>query len=140
MRIFLRLVAGYTFLTVPFTIELVIHMWQQGGVPLLLRSGFFGIATLIGWAITIFAGVPAAVLLWRLRNSGRITTAIVLGSTGLYYLLGLTFFRKPQSSIGEILFAIVFSGALVWVLLSPAAARTCRSEVTEPRRSDEMGA
>jgi hypothetical protein len=95
MRIFLRLVAGYTFLTVLFTIELLVHIWQRGGFPLLLKSGFFGIAAFIGWAITIFAGVPAAVLLWRLRNSGRIVTAIVLGSTGLYYSLGLAFFRKP---------------------------------------------
>jgi hypothetical protein len=139
MRIFLRVVAVYTFFTVLFTINLLTHIWQRGGFPLLLKSGVFGIATFIGWAVTIFAGVPAAVLLWRLRNSGRIATAIVLGSIGLYYLLGLVFFRKPQSSTGELLFGIVFSGALVWGILSPAAARACRSERSEPRKSDEMG-
>lgn len=139
MRIFLRVVAVYTFFTVLFTINLLTHIWQRGGFPLLLKSGVFGITTFIGWAVTIFAGVPAAVLLWRLRNSGRIATAIVLGSIGLYYLLGLVFFRKPQSSTGELLFGIVFSGALVWGILSPAAARACRSERSEPRKSDEMG-
>jgi hypothetical protein len=138
MRIFLRVVAGYTFLTVLFTINLLIHIWQRGGFPLLLKSGFLGIATFIGWAITIFAGVPAAVLLWRLRDSGRIATAIVLGNIGLYYLLGLVFFRKPQSSTGELLAGVVFSGALVWGILSPAAARACRSEISEPRKSDEV--
>jgi hypothetical protein len=127
MRVFLRLVAGYTFLTVLFTMGLLIRIWQQRGFLPLLRSGSLGIASVIGWAFTIVAGIPAAVLLWRMRNSGRIATAIVLGSIGLYYLLGLAFFRKPDSSYGTILFDIVFSGALVSVILSPAPARTCRT-------------
>jgi len=127
MHLFLRLVAGYTFLTVLLTIRLLIRIWQYHGFLTLLRTGSFGIASFVGWAITILGGVPAAVLLWRMRNSGRIATAIVLGSIGLYYLLGLAFFRKPQSSIGPILFGIIFSGALVSVVLSPAAARACKS-------------
>lgn len=126
MRIFLRLVAAYTFLSVVSTIRLLIHIWQQGGFLPLLKSGTFGMATMLGWLITLVAGVPGAVLLWRMRDLGRIATAIVIGSTGLYYLLCLALFRTPQTSYGTILFYVVFSGALVAIILSPAAGRSCR--------------
>jgi hypothetical protein len=41
---------------------------------------------------------------------------------------------RPANALsltGEMLFGIVFSGALVWGILSPAAARACRSEISK---------
>jgi hypothetical protein len=125
MRIFLRFAAGYMFLTTLFTARLVAQFLKRGDLTLLLKSGPFGILTFAGWLITLVAGIPAAILLWRMRDLGRVTTAAVVGSIGLYYLLSVALFRTPQTAYAQILFNVVFSSVLVAILLSPAARRAC---------------
>jgi hypothetical protein len=125
MRIFLRFAAGYMFMTTLFTARLVAQFLKRGDLMLLLKSGPFGILTFAGWLITLVAGIPAAILLWRMRDLGRVTTAAVVGSIGLYYLLSVALFRTPQTAYAQILFNVVFSSVLVAILLSPAARRAC---------------
>jgi hypothetical protein len=77
MRILLRLIAGFTFLSVIGTILFVIGTWLRGGMVSLVHSGAFGVLTIAGWLITLVVGPPAAVLLWKQNDAGRIASIIV---------------------------------------------------------------
>jgi hypothetical protein len=127
MSILLRLVAGYTFFVVVFTARLIVEFSRHGQILPLLKSGPLGIVTVTGWLITLFFGVPAAVLLWRKKDLGRFATGIVLGSIGLYYVISLTFFNSHTNEV-SILLRIFFSGVMVALVLSPAARRLCQSQ------------
>jgi hypothetical protein len=128
MRILLRLIAGFTFLSVVGTLILVIRIWHWGGMLSLVRSGSFGILTIAGWVITLVVGPPAVVLLWKQNDAGRIAAIIVWGSICLYYLLFAVLFRNPNMLYGQITFDIVGSAVLVVVLLSSRARLACQAQ------------
>lgn len=126
MRVLLRLVAGYTLWSLIGTLRMVVDFWQRGQIMALSRAGFLGSLTVILWVVLLLAGVPAAVLLWRMKRTGLFFTSFFWGCTGLYYVFGLIFFRTPQSHYVYMLFAVVSSAALVALVLSPRARRVCQ--------------
>jgi hypothetical protein len=126
MRILLRLVAGFTLLSVVGTLLLVGATWHRGTMPLLLQSGAFGFLTVAGWFLTLVAGGPAVVLLWRPTDLGRIAAAITWGSIGLYYAINLMMSHHFGSNYIRVFVYIAVCGALVALVLSPQARRACR--------------
>jgi ABC-type Mn2+/Zn2+ transport system permease subunit len=95
------------------------------GLEALLATGKFGVATIVGWLITLIAGPVAAIQLFRLRPTGRIATAVLFGSMLIYYVAGLFAFRQPQAPAAPIITLCVTLATLVVVVLSPAAKRLC---------------
>jgi hypothetical protein len=125
MRILLRLVAGFTLLSVVGTLLLIGTFWHRGTMPLLLQSGAFGLLTVAGWLLTLVAGIPAVVLLWRPTDLGRIAAAITWSSIGLYYVANLMMSNHFGTNIRVFVY-IAVCGALVVLVLSPQARRACR--------------
>jgi hypothetical protein len=80
----------------------------------LAHSGAFGILTIAGWLITLVVGPPAAVLLWKQNDAGRIASIIVWGSICLYYLLSAALFWNSSMLYGRITVDVAFSAALVF--------------------------
>jgi hypothetical protein len=128
MRILLRLIAGFTFLSVIGTLLLVIRIWHWGGMLSLVHSGSFGILTIAGWVITLVVGPPAVVLLWRQNDAGRIAAIIVWASICLYYLFFVVLFRNPNALYGQMTFDIAGSAVLVVFLLSSRARQACQAQ------------
>jgi hypothetical protein len=128
MRILLRLVAGFTFLSVIGTLVLVIGIWQRGGMSSLAHSGSFGIFTIAGWVITLVVGPPAVVLLWKQNDAGRIAAIIVWASVCLYYLFCAALFRNPNTLYGKMTFDIAGSAVLVVFLLSSRVRQACQAQ------------
>jgi hypothetical protein len=141
MRILLRLVAGFTLLSVVGTLLLIGALWHRGALSLLLQSGTFGFLTLAGWFLTLVAGGPAVVLLWRPTDSGRIAAAIAWGSIGLYYAVNIVMSRHFGTNYVRASVYIAVCGALVALVLSPQARRACRpkSSSSFAISSQEMG-
>ena len=128
MRILLRLVAGFTFLSVIGMLVLVIGVLHRGAMSSLAHSGSFGILTIAGWVITLVVGPPAVVLLWKQRNAGRIAASIVWASVCLYYLFFVTLFRNPNALYGKMAYNIAGSAVLVFFLLSSRARQACQAQ------------
>jgi uncharacterized membrane protein YuzA (DUF378 family) len=126
MRVLFRLISGFSFFTVIGTLLLVLGMWLRGGIPFLAHSGALGALTIAGWLITLIVGPPAVVLLWKQKNLGRIASAILWASIGLYDLAGVAFFRGPGALVGRISYQIIGCTGLVIFLLSPKARRACQ--------------
>lgn len=127
MRIVLRLIAVWTLLTVLATLALVLGFWLRGAILPLFHSGPFGLLTALGWFITLVVGPPAAALLWRQSDAGRVASIGLWGSICLYYLLGLLFFRTPATRYGYAFVCIIGSMVPVVLLVSPQAKSACRS-------------
>jgi hypothetical protein len=125
MRIVLRLIAGFTLLSLIGTFIFVLQFWLRGGILPLLQTGPFGFLTVLGWVITIVVGPPAILLLWRLNDGGRRASVLFWASIFLYYLLTLVFFRTPSTRYGTILWSIVGSIIAMALLVSRQARLAC---------------
>jgi len=90
----------------------------------LLNAGTFGALTIAGWTATLALGPPAAVLLWKRQNMGRILTAISWAAVCAYYI----FLAWPN---GRISFPMLGSGLLVIFLLLPVARRACDQQTID---------
>jgi hypothetical protein len=128
MRILLRLIAGFTLLSVIGTLVLVMGIWQRGGMLSLAHGGTFGILTIAGWAITLLVGPPAVFLLWKQNDAGRIAAIIVWASVCLYYLFCAALFRNPNTLHGKMAFDLAGSAVLVFFLLSSRARQACQAQ------------
>jgi hypothetical protein len=126
MRILLRLVAGFTLLSVVGTLLLIGAIWHRGAMPLLLQSGAFGLLTVVGWLLTLVAGIPAAVLLWRPTDLGRVAAAITWSSIGLYYVANLMMSNHFGTNYTRVSIYIGVCCAIVALVLSPQARSACR--------------
>jgi hypothetical protein len=133
MRILLRLVAVFTLLSVVGTLLLVGAIWHRGTMPLLLQSGAVGFLTVAGWFLTLVAGGPAVVLLWRPTDIGRIAAAVTWSSIGLYYAINLMMSHSFGGNYIRVFVYIAVCGALVALVLSPQARQACR-----PMRSSSL--
>ena len=126
MRILLRLVAGFTFISVIFTLKLILGMWHSGAMPSLIHSGLTGVLTIAGWLITLGVGTPSAILLWSRSEAGRIGAIIVWTSVCFYYLIFLVL--SPDVIHGRLTYYLIGSAALVVLLLSPKARQACQAK------------
>ncbi len=125
MRLFFRVLAGFTLIMALATLRFVVNLWRGGALAAFLESGAFGLLTAAGWVATLVAGLPAVVLLWRRTDAGRLAGIIVYGSICIYYLLCLAFFRSSMMLYGPMFLRIIGSGILVILLLSPQARKAC---------------
>jgi hypothetical protein len=120
MRLLLRFIAVYTAASVLITAILILRIWHRGGIPSLLHAGAFGALTIAGWIATLAIGPPAALLLWKRQNMGRILTAVFYAAVCAYYA-----YLALSSPNGRISFTMLGSGLLTLFLLSPLARRAC---------------
>ena len=141
MRILLRLVGALTLLSILGTLLLIVRIWHSGTMPLLFRSGALGLLTVAGWFLTLVAGSPAVVLLWRPTDLGRIAAAITWASIGLYYAISLMMIHSFGTNPIRVFVSIAVCGALVALVLSPPARRASRPKSFSPFTisSQEMG-
>jgi hypothetical protein len=128
MRIVLRIVALVTGLAVLQTVLLIAQIASSGGLMVLGRSGALGFATFGAWFVILVAGPVASVQLWRLRRNGLFTTTALCALALVYYLVGFLFLRAQDAPVGPIVVAILLNGAVVALLVSPAARRVCAAE------------
>jgi hypothetical protein len=78
VKVVLRAIAFLSALSTLATIAFIASATRSGiGTDWLISP--LGLATLFGWAITLFAGPVAAVQLWRLKESGRRAALLVVG-------------------------------------------------------------
>jgi len=101
---------------------------SRGGINAigtLARSGMLGAATILGWFLILIAGPFSSVQLWRLRRIGLYATATLAGFFLVYYFAGLLYLRAHNAQLKPILAYVVFNGALVVLLTSSAARRSC---------------
>lgn len=127
MRILLRIIAVIIAVAVIFTVKLAWRFWHLGGLKTLIPTGTFGWITMFGWLIALALGPFAAVQLWRLRETGRITSLLLLGYATLYYGMGWAFVREPipNNYAPAWLTRIGFNVLLAAALLSASARRAC---------------
>ena len=90
MRIFLRIIAVGVGLVV-LTVLLIVQVGMSGGLIALTRSGALGVATAVGWLMTLSVGPVAAVQLWRLQRIGLLAGALICVVTVGYYVVELVF-------------------------------------------------
>jgi hypothetical protein len=125
MRILLRIIAVGVGLVVVLTTLLIVQLGMSGRLMALVGSGALGLATAVGWLMTLSVGPVAAVQLWRLQRIGLLAGAVLCAVTMGYYVVGVVFFRAPEAPLWPILGAMAVNGALLALLLSPAARRAC---------------
>lgn len=120
MRILIRAIAVLAAVSVAGTILFIAVFVAAGGFRG-LTSSLLGVATLVGWLVTLVCGPIAAVQLWRLRRSGR-TAGIVMFGYGLaYYILGLLWLRTADAAVPQIVAAAAVFGTPLAILLLPRA-------------------
>jgi hypothetical protein len=133
MRVLLRVVSVILVISAGMTALLIVRMFRASShLTRMLLSTPMGVITLVGWAITIVAAVPSAVLLWRYRRAGRIGASVIFGATFVYYFLGLTLFRRPDSAVHAMFVRLVASGLFLVILTRPSAVRACSPTATAP--------
>jgi len=124
MRILLRSIATLAALSVLATVAFCLRFGARG-FSALQATGVFGILTIAGWLVTIIAGPIAAVQLFRLRNSGRLTAIVLYGTMLCYYTIGLVAFRAPDAPVGPVVWLCVGLASILGVLVSPPAKAIC---------------
>jgi len=97
----------------------------MGGFRPLFATGMLGIATLLGWAVTLVLGPFVAVQLWRCRESGRRAGMILFGAGLAYYLIGYTALRTPEAQPDQVAVAAAMYALPLIVLASRQARRQC---------------
>ena len=126
MRVLLRIVAGFSLVSVLFTVLLLVRVWQGGGVAWVLSANTVVQTSIISWIITVCLGPIAVSQLWRLRPLGRISGAVLWGNIALYQLW-LLWFRTQRTLFPLELLLFGFCTMFLVVLLSPSARRVCSS-------------
>lgn len=124
MKIILRVEALLLGFAVLVTLLQIVHFSKAGEIGILAHSGI-GIVTLVAWMIILICGPIAAVQLWRLRKMGLYLAATLSGLAFLYYLGGLIASHPNNAALRQILMRLAANGALVLLLLSRKAQRTC---------------
>ena len=131
MRGLLRVVGIGAGLSVVLTIWFIANFFALGGMSSLVAAGMLGIATPVGWAVTLALGPFVAVQLWRYRESGR-RAGLILFATGLaYYVIGFVAFRSPEARSSQIAVAAAMYAVPLVVLVSRQARRVC-ARTNEP--------
>ena len=125
IKFVLRGISVLTSLAVVMTVALFLQFVRNGRIGVLLSLGVFGVLTLAAWILTVLVGPFAAVQLWRLRPSGRRSTAFLAGCAFLYYLSGLLFFRSVTTNLTAVIIMIACNAAAVAILLSGPARALC---------------
>lgn len=94
-----------------------------------MATGFFGILTVVGWGIDVIVGPFAATQMWRLRESGRRSSILLVAYGAFYYIAAwLTVAAKSGTASHLPWISIVLNVALALLLLSPLARRVCQPE------------
>jgi hypothetical protein len=125
VRIFLRVIAIWISFTIVYSILLIWRMAFLGGIGELSRSGILGLATILGWLLTLSVGPFAVVQLWRLRESGRKSSLFLSAFAFAYYAAGLLFFRGPGAETANIAVPILGNLFLSLLLVSSPVRRVC---------------
>ena len=119
MRILLRCIGVFTFLSV------IGSFWLRGTLPLMVHSAI-GLLTIFGWFVTLVAGTPAFVLLWRPTDLGRFAAAITWSSIGLYYAISVAIFHGPGTNYILAFGYVAVCGVIVTLVLSTSARQASR--------------
>ncbi len=125
MRVVLRILAIAVGFGAGLTLLLVLRFWRLSGFGDLLATGAFGSITVLGWVLNLIVGPFAAIQLWRLRDSGRRASLVLVGYSLLYYAVGWFFFRQPQTRSSEVWWPGVYNALLAALLFSRSARRAC---------------
>jgi hypothetical protein len=125
MRVALRVLAAVTLLLSISALKLGIALISEGHFGAPFRTGLFGTATAIVLLVAIVLGPYSAAQLFRLRRHGRASALVVWAVVFAYYLAGYLWYRSGALSTPYVALYVVASGALVALLLSPAARKAC---------------
>src|SRR5437762_2925070 len=98
MKILIRLLAVWFIISVFYTVLLIGIIVSLGNFGKMLSLGLYAYITVIGWVAVLIIGPFAAIQMWRLKPSGRITAMILLFYTAMYYLIAALFVSPPGSS------------------------------------------
>ena len=124
MTALLRIIAVLAAISTVVTVTAAISMFRAGAGPALLSSAL-GVATILGWLITLVAGPVAAFQMWRLKESGRRAGLLLFGYALLFYAVGWFVLASPEAQVLPVITAALSFAVPVAILLSPAARRVC---------------
>jgi hypothetical protein len=127
MRIFLRVIAIWIGLQIAYSLLLIWRVASSGRIGELSHAGVLGLATLLGWFLTLSVGPFAVVQLWRLRESGRKLSLLLSGFGFTYYAAGVLFFRGPGAETATIAVPILGNLLLSVLLVSSPVRRVCQN-------------
>ena len=121
VRLLIRLMAVLAAVSVLGTLWFVAAFAAGVGLGQLLKTGWIGRLTMVGWIIALVVGPIAAVQLWRFREGGRRAGIVLFGSGLVYYVVGLVVLRTPHAPIVPIIAAATMYAAPMLLLLSRRA-------------------
>ena len=125
MKLLLRVISVLTVIAILWTLLFVIRFYLAGGIPVLMTDMRVALPTMFGWLMTLLLGPFAAVQLWRLRNSGRVATLLLVTYSILYYSYGLLLSRQLGSQITSLLSMIFVNLLILIILVLPATKKKC---------------
>jgi hypothetical protein len=138
VRIFLRVIAIWISFQIAYSILLIWRMAFLGGIGELSRSGVLGLATILGWLLTLSVGPFAVVQLWRLREIGRKLSLFLSAFAFAYYATGLLFFRGPGAETAKIAVPILGNLFLSLLLVSSPVRRVCYNPKAAPNTKQPL--
>jgi hypothetical protein len=117
---------------------LIWRMALLGGIGELSRSGVLGLATIVGWLLTLSVGPFAVVQLWRLRENGRKSSLLLSAFAFAYYAAGLLFFRGHSAETAKIVVPILGNLLLSVLLVSSPVRRLCQNPKAAPNTKQPL--
>ena len=111
-----KLFAGWFIIGVLANLATMLLIIALGKFAELLSLGIYGYLSIISWAITIPAGIYAAIQIWRLKSSGRLVGIFLSVYMILYYLFTVTFVVPKQISIFNKISYILLSLVAIFCL------------------------
>lgn len=116
------------------TILFVIRFFnfQFEGLSVMFKHNLvFALHTILGWVLSITFGPFASIQLWRLKNSGRIATIILLVNAALYYICGIVFYSTQGAHIVSVFMMILANIVTLIILSLPAAKKLCIQKIVD---------
>jgi hypothetical protein len=123
-------VGAILVLDASITVMMLILMMVYGRRPDFLEVSLYGVGSVLMIVLKTAGGVTAAILLWRLRQSGRVIAGIVLAYNAIFTLIvGL----GSGESGGAMWGTVALNAALLVLVALPAAGEACEKRVTPAR-------
>ena len=130
MRVVLAIVGAFLVLDASITV-LMLFLWMvRGHVPDFLEVSLYGVASILMVVLKTAGGVAGAVLLWRLRQSGRAIAGVVLAYNVLFTLVAG---MRSGASGGFMWGTVALNAALLLLVGLPAARDACQMRVPSAR-------
>jgi hypothetical protein len=129
MKVLLAIVGAFLVLDALVVVLMLLGWAARGRTPDFLHVSLYGVLS-ITMVVLKTVGVAGAILLWRLRPTGRLIAGVVLG-----YNVVFTAYVSMHTGVldARVWGTIALNAALLLVVALPAAAAACQPPLVVPR-------